>query len=80
MLSFLSRVAIGMAISATLPAAAMAQANWTPGSEVVGQPIQVTTNGVTNTVYLDPVASFGSSRPAAIRFLEPGLLQTANCA
>ncbi len=53
MLSFLSRVAIGMAITATVPAAAMAQANWTPGSEVVGQPIQVTTNGVTNTVYLD---------------------------
>jgi hypothetical protein len=24
------------------------------GSEVLGQPIQVTTNGVTNTVYLDP--------------------------
>ena len=35
-----------------LPAAAMAQP-WTPGSEVVGQPVQVTTNGVTNTVYLD---------------------------
>jgi hypothetical protein len=33
-----------------LPAAAMAQAT---GAEVVGQPIQVTTNGVTNTVYLD---------------------------
>ena len=37
-----------------LPAAAMAQAGWAPGSEVVGQPIQVTTNGVTNIVYLDP--------------------------
>ena len=32
---------------------AAAQAGWTPGSEIVGQPIQVTTNGVTNTVYLD---------------------------
>jgi hypothetical protein len=28
-------------------------AQWAPASEVVGQPIQVTTNGVTNTVYLD---------------------------
>lgn len=33
--------------------AAFAQAGWTPASEVIGQPIQVTTNGVTNTVYLD---------------------------
>ena len=32
----------------------MAQAGWAPGSEVAGQPIQVTTNGVTNTVFLDP--------------------------
>ena len=40
--------AIGLAASS---AAAMAQ--WAPASEVVGQPIQVTTNGVTNTVYLD---------------------------
>ena len=31
----------------------MAQAGWAPGSEVIGQPIQVTTNGVTNTVFLD---------------------------
>jgi hypothetical protein len=39
----------GMALAGT----ASAQAGWTPGSEVVGQPIQVTTNGVTNTVFLD---------------------------
>lgn len=48
----LRRAAIGLAAGAFLPAAAMAQA-WTPGAEVVGQPIMVTTNGVTNTVYLD---------------------------
>lgn len=35
-----------------LPAAALAQV-WAPGSEILGQPIQVTTNGITNTVYLD---------------------------
>lgn len=42
--------ALGLAFSS---AAALAQAGWTPASEVLGQPIQVTTNGVTNTVYLD---------------------------
>jgi hypothetical protein len=51
--SFTRRAAIGLAAGAMLPAAAMAQP-WTPGAEVIGQPIQVTTNGVTNTVYLDP--------------------------
>lgn len=35
-----------------LPSTAVAQA-WSPGAELVGQPIQVTTGGVTNTVYLD---------------------------
>jgi len=50
----LGRAALGVTIGAMLPAAAMAQAGWAPGSEVVGQPIQVTTNGVTNIVYLDP--------------------------
>ncbi|HVL29138.1 MAG TPA: hypothetical protein VM326_00285 [Sphingomicrobium sp.] len=34
------------------PAAAMAQ--WVPGSEIVGQNVQVTTNGVTNNVHLGP--------------------------
>jgi len=52
--SFLMRAGVGLTSAVLLPAAAMAQAGWTPGSEVVGQPIQVTTNGTTNTVYLDP--------------------------
>ena len=49
--SFIVRAAIGLTAAAALPAAALAQAN---ASEIVGQPIQVTTNGTTNTVYLDP--------------------------
>ena len=49
--SYLVRAAMGLSV-ALLPAAALAQAG--PGAEVIGQPIQVTTNGVTNTVYLDP--------------------------
>ena len=50
----LVRTAVALTAAATLPAAAFAQSAWTPGVEVVGQPIQVTTNGTTNTVYLDP--------------------------
>lgn len=35
-----------------VPATALAQV-WTPGSEIVGQSIQVRTNGVNNTLYFD---------------------------
>lgn len=52
--SLLVRVFTGLAVGGLLPAAAMAQMGWTPGAEVVGQPVQVTTNGVTNTLYMDP--------------------------
>lgn len=37
---------------AAVPAGALAQ--WSPGSEIVGQTVQVTTNGVTNTVHFAP--------------------------
>ncbi|MFL6764773.1 MAG: hypothetical protein ACJ8FO_06215 [Sphingomicrobium sp.] len=43
------RIALGTLLVA-LPGAALAQA----GAEIVGQPIQVTTNGVTDTVTLSP--------------------------
>lgn len=36
----------------TAPAAALAQ--WAPGSEIVGQTVQVTTNGVNNSIFLGP--------------------------
>ena len=42
-----------LALLTAVPGIALAQA-WVPGSEIVGQPVTVTTNGVTNTVYLDP--------------------------
>jgi hypothetical protein len=48
----LRSVSLAMIGILSVPGTALAQA-WTPGSEVVGQPVQVTTNGVTNTVYLD---------------------------
>lgn len=44
-------IAAAVAIVA-LPAVAHAQ--MAPGAEIVGQPLQATTNGVTNTVYFDP--------------------------
>ena len=56
-LRFAVRTAIALTSIAALPGAALAQVAWTPASEIVGQPVQVTTNGVTNTVYLDPAGS-----------------------
>ena len=53
MKSFVARVSVGLATVMALPTAALAQT----GAEIVGQSLQVTTNGVTNTVYLDPGGS-----------------------
>src|SRR4028119_94460 len=36
---------------------AAASAQWTPGAELVGQSVQVETNGVVNTIYFDPGGS-----------------------
>ncbi len=41
-----------------------AYAQWTPGSEIVGQSVQVETNGVVNTIYFDP--------GGAARIISPG--------
>ena len=54
---FIAKAAVGLTIVA-LPAAAFAQA------EIIGQPVQVTTNGTTNTVYLD--------QGGALRIVTPG--------
>jgi hypothetical protein len=43
-------IAAAVAVVA-LPGIAHAQSG--PGAEILGQPLQVTTNGVTNTIYLD---------------------------
>jgi len=48
--SLLTAIAGAAVMSA--PVAAFAQ--WVPGSEIVGQTVQVQTNGVTNAVYLGP--------------------------
>ena len=50
----LSLVTAMAGVSALIaPAAALVQ-QWVPGSEIVGQTVQVTTNGVSNTVHLGP--------------------------
>lgn len=51
---FVVRSLVAFAAVTAVPGIALAQSAWTPGSELIGQPLQVTTNGVTNTVYLDP--------------------------
>lgn len=40
--------------AAMLVGSATAFAQWVPGSEIVGQTLQVNTNGVANSVYLGP--------------------------
>jgi hypothetical protein len=55
---------VGLVAALVIPAMAQAQAGWTPGAEIVGQPIQVTTNGVTNVVTLSPGGQAQISSPA----------------
>ncbi len=57
------RLVAAAAVTA-IPGTAWAQSAWTPGAELIGQPIQATTNGVTNTLYLDP--------GGALRIVTPG--------
>jgi hypothetical protein len=49
--AYLVRAIAGLTIA--FSGTAFAQ-GWTPATEVIGQPIQVTTNGVTDTVMLSP--------------------------
>lgn len=56
------------------PVAAFAQ--WAPGSEIVGQSVQVETNGVTNTIYLDAGGVARIQTPAGN--IVPGTWSAAN--
>ena len=51
------RTALGLTIITGMPAIAAAQAAWAPGSEIVGQSVQATTDGVTNTIFFDTAAT-----------------------
>jgi len=57
------RAAIALVLAAGVPGAAFAQA-WAPTAEIVGQPVQVTTNGVTDTVVLSPGGQAQITTPA----------------
>lgn len=74
--SFVLRAAALLTVATAFPGVALAQAPWTPGSEIVGQPIQVTTNGTTNTITLDQggVARIATPNGNVV----PGTWQTAN--
>lgn len=54
---------LGLAGAVSVSTTGQAQAAWTPGAEIVGQPVQVTTNGVTNTVVLSPDGQVRISSP-----------------
>ena len=56
------RIALGLGALA-LSGAAAAQ-SWTPGSEIVGQSIQVDTNGVVNTINFNPDGTASILTPA----------------
>ena len=72
------RAAIALAIVTAVPGVAFAQ--WTSGSEIVGQSVQVTTNGVTNTIYLDPGGVARIVTPGEIRSPDHGRRPTASSA
>src|SRR3954463_514250 len=69
------RAVVGLIVATGLPSIAFAQAG-APGSEIVGQPIAVTTNGVTNTVYFDPGGSARIMTPGGNTI--PGTWTAAN--
>jgi hypothetical protein len=72
---FIVRAAVaGMALS--LPASLFAQAAWAPGTEVIGQPVQVTVNGTTNTLYMDAGGNLRIVTPGGQTV--PGTWQAAN--
>lgn len=57
-----SIVAVSGLVLLGVPVAAVAQ-SWVPGSEIVGQSVQVETNGVVNTVSFDPGGSARITSP-----------------
>ncbi len=69
----LTKSMVGMLLFG-MPVAAAAQ--WAPGSEIVGQSVQVETAGVTNTVYFDAGGAARIQTPAGK--IVPGTWNAAN--
>lgn len=63
-----------LALLVGVPSAAVAQ--WSPGSEIVGQTIQVETNGVVNSITFNPGGSASIMTPAGN--VVPGTWTAAN--
>lgn len=57
---------LAASISGLVLLAAPAYAQWIPGSEIVGQSIQVETNGIVNTVSFDPGGVARISSPGGL--------------
>jgi hypothetical protein len=57
-----TRAALALAAVAAPLTAAVAQ-TWVPGTEITGQTVQVTTNGVTDSVYFGPNGSATITSP-----------------
>ena len=55
---------VAASISGLVLLAAPAYSQWIPGSEIVGQSVQVETNGIVNTVSFDPGGVARISSPA----------------
>jgi len=72
---FVIRAGFAAAI-VSAPVGAFAQAAWAPGSEIIGQPVQVTVNGVTNTLYMDAGGGLRIVTPGGQTV--PGTWQAAN--
>lgn len=73
--SIFARAAMIAVAMTALPEVALAQ-GWSPGAEILGQPLQVTTNGVTNTIYLDAGGTARILTPAGNTI--PGTWSAAN--
>jgi hypothetical protein len=75
-IGFVARAVAGVTMATAMPGMALAQGAWVPGSEIVGQPIQVTTNGTTNTIYFDQGGAARMVTPSGNTV--PGTWQAAN--
>lgn len=70
-------IALGGALLAFAPQAALAQMGPPTGAELIGQSVQVDTNGVVNTIYFDPggtarIMSSGGREVQGNWFMENG--------
>lgn len=71
-----ARLTTGALIAAFPATATFARPAWTPAAEIVGQPVKVTTNGVTNVLTLVPGGRVTIASPAG--YIVNGTWSAAN--